>query len=72
MDLCFVSDANHKLIQQLYPVYQFQVNVELFTVRNVQAFNFSLEKLENIIQLRLTDGGNQSRMFLCTVGKLLC
>lgn len=71
MDLCFATEANHKLIQQLYPVYQFQVNVELFTVRNVQAFNFSLEKLENIIQLRLTDGVNQSRMFLCTVGKLL-
>lgn len=70
MDLCFANDSNHKLIQQLYPLYQFQVNVDTFQAKNVQTFNFSLEKLENIIQLRICDVVNQSRMFLCTIGEL--
>lgn len=70
MDLCFASESNHKLTQQLYPVYQFQVNVETFNSNNVQYFNFSLEKLENIIQLRICDVQNQNRMYLCTVGEL--
>lgn len=70
MDLCFASEANHKLIQQLYPLFQFQVNVETFQARNVQVFNFYLEKLDNIVQLRICDVQNQNRMFLCTVGKL--
>ena len=70
MDLCFASETNHKLTQQLYPVYQFQVNVETFNTNNVQYFNFSLEKLENIIQLRICDVQNQNRMYLCTIGEL--
>lgn len=71
MDLCFALESNHKLIQQLYPVYQFQVNVETFQSRNVQVFSFYLEKLDNIVQLRICDVNNQSRMFLCTVGELV-
>lgn len=69
MDLCFANESNHKLIQHLYPVYQFQVNFDTFQCKNVQNFNLSLEKLENIIQLRISDVYNQSRMFLCTIGE---
>lgn len=68
MDLCFANESNHKLIQQLYPVYQFQVHFETFQVKNVQTFNFTVEKLENIVQLRICDANNQSKMFLCTIG----
>lgn len=69
MDLGFANETNHKSIQQLYPVYQFQVNLETFQGRNTQNFNFSLEKLENCVQLRISDVYNQSRMFLCTIGE---
>ena len=71
MDMCFANDSNHKLIQQLYPVYQFQVIVDTFNVKSVQNFNFSLEKLENLIQLRICDVFNQSKMYLTTIGKIL-
>lgn len=71
MDLCFANESNHKLIQQLYPVYQFQVNIDTFLVKNTQNFNFSLEKLENIVQLRIGDVSNQSRMFVCTIGEFI-
>lgn len=69
MDLCFAKESNHQLIQQLYPVYQFSVNVDAYQIKNDQTFNFSLEKLDNVVQLRLSDVFNQSRIFLCTVGK---
>lgn len=71
MDMCFANDSNHKQIQNLYPVYQFQVNIETFQAKNVQTFNFALEKLDGIIQLRLTAVHNQSKMFLTTVGENL-
>lgn len=71
MDLCFANDSNHKLIQHLYPVYQFQVNVDTFHVKSIQTFNFSLEKLDNIIQLRIVDVLNQSKMFFITVGEFI-
>lgn len=69
MDLCFAKESNHQMIHQLYPVHQFQVNVETFQVKNEQNFNFYLEKLENVVQLRFSDIFNQSRMFLCTIGE---
>lgn len=69
MDQCFASDSNHKLIQHLYPAHQFQVNVSTFHVKNVQKFNLNLEKLDNMIQLRITDVVSTQRMFICTIGE---
>lgn len=69
--MCFANESNHKLIQHIYPVYQFKVNVDTFDVKKDKSFNFSLEKLENIIQLRICDVSNQSKMFLTSVGKFL-
>lgn len=69
MDLCFANDSNHKLVQRLYPVCQFQVNVDTLNVKNVQTFSFYFEMLNNIIQIRIVDVSNQSNMFLTTVGK---
>ncbi|CRK88126.1 CLUMA_CG001911, isoform A [Clunio marinus] len=70
MDLRFASEANHKHIQQLYPLYQFQVNVETFHGRGIQSFNFSFEKLDGIVQLRISDVVNQSKMYLCTIDNI--
>lgn len=69
MDQCFASDSNHKLIQHLYPTHQFSVNFNTFHVKNVQNFNLCLEKLDNMIQLRLTDVLSTHKMFICTIGK---
>lgn len=69
MDQCFANEANHKLISQLYPVHQFQINVNTFQVKNMQLYNFCLEKLENMIQLRITDTFCTNKVFLCTIGK---
>jgi hypothetical protein len=69
MDLCFANEQNHKLIQQLYPVYQFQVSTETFQGQNVQTYNLCLEKLDAIVQLRIADVRNQNKMFLCTIGE---
>lgn len=71
MDQCFASDLNHKLIQHLYPAHEFQVNVSTFHVKNVQNYNLCLEKLENMIQLRITDVLSAHRMFICTIGELI-
>lgn len=70
MDLCFANEQNYASIQQLYPVYQFQVNVGSSHHQNQQSFNLSLEKLDNIIQVRISDVLNQNKMFLCTIGKI--
>ncbi|KAG5671171.1 hypothetical protein PVAND_001382 [Polypedilum vanderplanki] len=67
MDQCFANETNHKLIQQLYPVSQFQINVCTFQLKNVQLFNLSLEKLENMIQLRISDAFASNKMYLCTI-----
>lgn len=70
MDLFFTSDQNYKLIQQLYPVYQYQVNVGSSSHhQNAQNFNFSVEKLDNVVQLRLCNVDNQNKMFLTTIGE---
>jgi len=69
MDLRFANDANQRLIQQLYPAHQFQVVVDTFQVKSVQTFGLALEKFENSVQLRIADAVNQSRMYLCTIGK---
>lgn len=71
MDLCFANESNRMMIQQLYPAYQFQVEVDTFQLKNTQSYTFALEKLENCIQLRIVDSLNQNRMFLCTIGKLV-
>lgn len=71
MDLCFANEQNYAAIQQLYPIYQFQVNVGSSHHQNIQNFNFSLEKLDNIIQLRISDVFNQNKMFICTIGELI-
>lgn len=70
MDLFFTSDQNYKLIQQLYPVYQFQVNDGSSHHQNTHNFIFSVEKLDNVIQLRICDVNNQNKMFLTTIGEL--
>lgn len=69
MDQCFANDSNHKLIQHLYAAHQFPINVNTFLLKNVQTFNLCLEKLDNMIQLRLTDALSTHRMFICTIGK---
>lgn len=70
MDQCFANESNYKLIQQLYPTHQFQINVSSFQVNTVKLFNLSLEKLENMIQLRISDIYSVNKMFLCTIGEM--
>ncbi|KAL7025688.1 hypothetical protein ACKWTF_013591 [Chironomus riparius] len=67
MDQCFANETNHRLIQQLCPTYQFQINICTFQVNNVKLFNLSLEKLENMIQLRISDVNATNKMYLCTI-----
>lgn len=69
MDQCFASESNHRLIQHLYPAHQFNINVNTFHTKNVQLFNLCLEKLENMIQLRLTDVLSSHKMYICTIGE---
>ena len=69
MDQCFANENNHTLIQQLYPTHQFQINICTFQVNNVKLFNLCLEKLENIIQLRISDANATNKMYLCTIGE---
>lgn len=69
MDLCFANDSNHMLIQHLYVAHKFQINVNTFQVKNVQNFNLCLEKLDNMIQLRITDSLSTHKMYICTIGK---
>lgn len=69
MDQCFASESNYRLIQHLYPVHQFNINVNIFNTQNVQLFNLCLEKLENMIQLRLTDVVSSHKMYICTIGE---
>lgn len=69
MDQCFANESNHKLIQHLYPAHQFHINVCTFQLKNTQLFNLCLEKLENIVQLRISDAYTTNRMYLCTIGK---
>lgn len=71
MDLQFANESNHRLIQQLYPIHQFQIETTTFNARNAQLFSLSLEKLENIIQIRISDVANQNKIFLCTIGECL-
>ncbi|CAO1419645.1 unnamed protein product [Diamesa serratosioi] len=67
MDLCFIKDSNNKHLIQLYPFYEFTVNVDTHNVKTSQNFNISLEKIDNLIQLRLTNTNNQSQIYLCTL-----
>lgn len=69
MDQCFANESNHRLIQQLCPTHQFQINICAFQVNNVRMFNLSLEKLENMIQLRISDVNATNKMYLCTIGE---
>lgn len=69
MDQCFASESNHRLIQHLYPAHQFSINVNTFHTKNVQLFHLCLEKLENMIQLRLTDVVSTQKMYICTAGE---
>lgn len=71
MDQCFANESNHRLIQQLCPAHQFQINVCTFQVNNVKLFNLNLEKLENMIQLRISDVNATNKMYLCTIGEYL-
>lgn len=71
MDLCFIKDTNSKHLIQLYPFYEFTVNVDTHNVKTNQNFNISLEKIENLIQLRLTNTNNQSQIYLCTLSEYI-
>ncbi|XP_058448955.1 spindle assembly abnormal protein 6 homolog [Malaya genurostris] len=69
MDNYFIDAHRRRGVKVLFPSYQLPVSVECYGLRSQLKYNVVVEKmdLQNLIQIRLTETTDQSKMFISTI-----
>ncbi|XP_058811579.1 spindle assembly abnormal protein 6 homolog [Topomyia yanbarensis] len=69
MDNYFIDAHRRRGIKVLFPSYQLPVSVDSYGLRSQLKYNVVVEKmdLQNLIQIRLNETNDQSKMFISTI-----
>lgn len=69
MDNCFIDIHRRRGVRVLFPSYQLPLNTNNYGIHTQQKYNVVMEKMDmqNLIQLRLTECNDQSKMFISTI-----
>ncbi|XP_039434978.1 spindle assembly abnormal protein 6 homolog [Culex pipiens pallens] len=69
MDSYFIDPQRRRGAKQIFPAHQLVVCTDSYGIRTQLKFNVVVEKmdLQNLIQIRLTESADQSKMFVSTI-----
>ncbi|XP_055587306.1 spindle assembly abnormal protein 6 homolog [Uranotaenia lowii] len=69
MDSYFIDPQRRRGVKVLFPNHQLSVNLQNYGLHNQIKYNVVVEKmdLQNLIQIRLTESNDHSKMFISTI-----
>ncbi|XP_065084128.1 spindle assembly abnormal protein 6 homolog [Ochlerotatus camptorhynchus] len=69
MDSYFIDPQRRRAVKVLFPNHPLSVNSECYGLRNQLKYNVVVEKMDlvNLIQIRLTECNDQSKLFIATI-----